>query len=251
MNARTAVSPVENDDSIALAEGFARRIGALSKRMRNEPRATRWARRAAFAVSRATTQGHVCVSLAALAGRYGESADAVRAALLASGVVCDGSQDAADLLPLVIDRERRIYLARYFDYERRLAQALVARVKTPFETIDADASRQRVGRYFAGERDGIDWQRVAALVALSGRLTIVSGGPGTGKTTTPGFALRSPRPLARRRSACRKRLSNVPAACRRNWRRVFRAPRSRCNACWERCPAGGSSIIATIPCRST
>jgi exodeoxyribonuclease V alpha subunit len=184
MNAPIPVVPVESDDSIALAEGFARRIGALSKRMHDEPRATRWAQRAAFAVSRATTQGHVCISLAALAERYGESADAVRAALLASGVACDGSQAAADLLPLVIDREQRIYLARYFDYERRLAQALVARVKTPFETIDADALRQRVGRYFAAEQDGIDWQRVAALVALSGRLTIVSGGPGTGKTTT-------------------------------------------------------------------
>src|ERR1700744_5669683 len=99
--------------------------------MHDEPRAMRWAQRAAFAVSRATTQGHVCIALAALAERYGECADAVRAALLAGGGACDGSQVAADLLPLVIDREQRIYLARYFDYERRLAQALVARVKTP------------------------------------------------------------------------------------------------------------------------
>jgi exodeoxyribonuclease V alpha subunit len=184
MNAPTPKFPVESDDSIALAEGFARRIGALSKRLHDEPRVTRWAQRAAFAVSRATTQGHVCVSLGALATRYGESADAVRAALLASGVACDGAQSAADLLPLVIDREQRIYLARYYDYERRLAQALVSRVKTPFEPIDADALRQRVGRYFTAQQEGVDWQRVAALVALSGRLTIVSGGPGTGKTTT-------------------------------------------------------------------
>jgi exodeoxyribonuclease V alpha subunit len=185
MSAPIPVLPVESDDSIALAEGFARRIGALSKRMHDEPRATRWAQRAAFAVSRATTQGHVCIALAALAERYGESADTVRAALLASGVACDGSQVAADLLPLVIDREQRIYLARYFDYERRLAQALVARVKTPSGTIDVDALRERVGRYFTAAPDeGIDWQRVAALVALSGRLTVVSGGPGTGKTTT-------------------------------------------------------------------
>ncbi|HYS64749.1 MAG TPA: AAA family ATPase, partial [Paraburkholderia sp.] len=56
---------------------------------------------------------------------------------------------------------------------------------------DADANatsqtlRERLLRYFGPPQDdAIDWQRVAALMALSGRLTIVSGGPGTGKTTT-------------------------------------------------------------------
>jgi exodeoxyribonuclease V alpha subunit len=186
MNTPIPAIAIENDDSLALAEGFARRIGMLAKRLGSEPRAARWAQRAAFAVSRATTQGHVCVSLAALAVRHGESIDVVREALLASGVACDGTDVAADLLPLVIDQERRIYLARYFDYERRLAQALVARAAAPVVALDPVELQARVGRYFAADAGdhGIDWQRVAALVALSGRLTIVSGGPGTGKTTT-------------------------------------------------------------------
>src|SRR5580658_3470149 len=88
------------DDSIALADGFARRIGELSKRLQDDPENTRWAQRAAFAVSRATTQGHVCVALDALAQRYGASPDTARAALLASGVACDGEAVSADLLPL-------------------------------------------------------------------------------------------------------------------------------------------------------
>lgn len=175
------------DESLALADGFARRIGVLSKRLQHNAGSTRWAQRAAFAVSRATTQGHVCIALDALARRYGEQPDIVRDALLASGVVCDGTEAAADLLPLVIDSGQRIYLARYFDYERRLARALVERSQADFDSVDPDELKARVGRYFSEPRsadDGIDWQRVAALVALSGRLTIVSGGPGTGKTTT-------------------------------------------------------------------
>jgi exodeoxyribonuclease V alpha subunit len=176
-----------SDESVALADGFAHRIGALSKRLQHDAGNVRWAQRAAFAVSRATTQGHVCIALDALAQRYGETAGTVHAALLASGVACDGREAAADLLPLVIDASRRIYLARYFDYERRLARALVERAEVSAKPFDPAVLKARVGRYFEaskGDDDGIDWQRVAALVALSGRLTIVSGGPGTGKTTT-------------------------------------------------------------------
>jgi exodeoxyribonuclease V alpha subunit len=178
---------VVSDDSIALADGFARRIGGLSKRLQGDASNVRWAQRAAFAVSRATTQGHVCIALDALAQRYGETAGTVHAALLASGVVCEGREAAADLLPLVIDSSRRIYLARYFDYERRLARALVERAEVSADASDPAELKARAGRYFAESKnddDNIDWQRVAALVALSGRLTIVSGGPGTGKTTT-------------------------------------------------------------------
>jgi exodeoxyribonuclease V alpha subunit len=192
MNARDQT--IRSDENLALADGFARRIGALSKRLQGNAdhvNHVRWAQRAAFAISRATTQGHVCISLDALARRYGEDAAIVRDALLASGVVCDGEEAAADLLPLVIDSGRRIYLARYFDYERRLARALVERSHAQAAPVDPVALKARVGRYFGASKSGddgidggIDWQRVAALVALSGRLTVVSGGPGTGKTTT-------------------------------------------------------------------
>ncbi|MFO1285826.1 MAG: hypothetical protein U1F49_04320 [Rubrivivax sp.] len=30
----------------------------------------------------------------------------------------------------------------------------------------------------------IDWQKVACAIALQGRFTVITGGPGTGKTTT-------------------------------------------------------------------
>ena len=106
----------------ALAEGFARRIAALAVRLGAAPVAVTWARRAAFAVSRATGAGHVCVSLARLAQRYDDTAQSALAALRSSGVVSDGSEDAGALRPLVVDRGGRLYLARYYEDERRLAE---------------------------------------------------------------------------------------------------------------------------------
>ncbi|SAL18525.1 exodeoxyribonuclease V subunit alpha [Caballeronia cordobensis] len=180
------------DESAALAEGFARRMKALAIRLDADERGVLWAERAALALSRATAQGHVCLPLATLARRHDERFHEARDALLASGVAClvrdDARADAADLLPLVIDEDGRLYLARYFDYERRLAEALVERSRGAGaqmlpRAIEAQAAR--IARYFGPRAgDDIDWQRVAAFVALAGRLTIVSGGPGTGKTTT-------------------------------------------------------------------
>ncbi|WP_250450969.1 AAA family ATPase [Caballeronia sp. ATUFL_M2_KS44] len=194
INAADSAASAFADESAALAEGFARRIGELSRWSGADARAIAWAERAARAISRATALGHVCMPLAALARRHGESVREARDALLASGVATLARTaariDAADLRPLVIDEDGRLYLARYFDYERRLAVALVERARgaridvSPRELAQ---EAQRIARYFgevSRDADDIDWQRVAALVALAGRLTIVSGGPGTGKTTT-------------------------------------------------------------------
>ncbi|BFG73841.1 hypothetical protein PTKU46_18740 [Paraburkholderia terrae] len=182
--------PAPADFSTALAEGFARRVSALAQRGGASADAVRWAARGAFAASRATSEGHVCVPLDELAQRYDAEVAQVRDALLASGVASDGAQPAHALRPLVVDGQGRLYLARYYDYERRLAQSLVGHARgADQDAVSADMSsrdlRDRLLRYFGEPQDDqIDWQRVAAVMALSGRLTIVSGGPGTGKTTT-------------------------------------------------------------------
>ncbi|NHV27933.1 AAA family ATPase [Burkholderia sp. D-99] len=178
--------PEPADFGIALAEGFARRIGDFSRRAGAPAAAARWAARAAFATSRATAGGHVCVALGALAQRYEAPLDEVRTALAASGVVAFGALARGDERPLIVDRHDHLYLSRYFDYERRLADALVAQAgaAAPDEGLEPDRLRDSLARYFGPATGEVDWQRVAAIVALTGRVTIVSGGPGTGKTTT-------------------------------------------------------------------
>ncbi|NTY37730.1 AAA family ATPase, partial [Burkholderia diffusa] len=125
-------------------------------------------------------------ALGALAQRYEEPLDDIRAALAASGVVAFGTLARGDERPLIVDRHDHLYLSRYFDYERRLADGLVAQagVAVPDDGLSPDRLRDNLARYFGPATGEVDWQRVAAIVALTGRVTIVSGGPGTGKTTT-------------------------------------------------------------------
>jgi exodeoxyribonuclease V alpha subunit len=88
---------------------------------------------------------------------------------------------AADCVgvPLVLERGR-LYLRRYWKYEVRLANALRQRA-TPPAIADGNAElRERIADLFAGADPR---QALAALLALSSRLTLITGGPGTGKTS--------------------------------------------------------------------
>lgn len=141
---------------------------------------------AAALTSRALGDGHTCLDLD---GRLlPEDADpgalppqdvgAWVTALAASPLVSDGSRDT----PLVL-RGRRVWLARYDAHERRLAEGLVRVASAPMPPVDAAVLDASVARLFAGR-----WENKAqqdAVRAASGRaLTVLAGGPGTGKTTT-------------------------------------------------------------------
>lgn len=173
-----------------LAAGFAAHVAAWSRRQGADEATARIAGQAAAALSRATSDGHVCVSRQQLAedAAIGVDSAALRAALVASGVA--GTPEDAAAMPMVLDDEGRLYLHRYFDYERRLAARLVrataGALAAPFE-VDTEA-RQLLDTLFRSNEaalgGGVDWQKVAAALALRSRLTVISGGPGTGKTTT-------------------------------------------------------------------
>ncbi len=85
--------------------------------------------------------------------------------------------------PLILDRER-LYLGKLWHYEDRVTQALLGRM-TQVGGLDAQRLGEGLDRLFpplvAGE---LDWQRVAAAIAATRRFAVISGGPGTGKTTT-------------------------------------------------------------------
>jgi exodeoxyribonuclease V alpha subunit len=86
-----------------------------------------------------------------------------------AGAACVG-------VPLVLEHGR-LYLRRYWKYEVRLANALRRRAMPP--AVPVAATR------FADVFAGVDpLQALAALLALSSKLTLITGGPGTGKTST-------------------------------------------------------------------
>jgi exodeoxyribonuclease V alpha subunit len=135
-------------------------------------------RRVALDVSRATGEGHICLDLVEA---YGEEAS--HAATLLSGSVVVGTP--GEVAPLILDRDKRVYLYRYWKYEQQLAGALLAMAGERVAGMDPELLKDGLYRLFGpAEGDGPDWQRIAAAAALRSRFTVVSGGPGTGKTTT-------------------------------------------------------------------
>ncbi|TVP69634.1 MAG: exodeoxyribonuclease V subunit alpha [Nitriliruptor sp.] len=159
---------------------------------------------AAALALRGPRYGHVCVELDRIAahvavepqprGRQGTDAgpqevaslpwpatEEWREVLSASPLVRSVSGAAT---PLVLDGTR-LYLDRYWQYEQRLAAALEARAVAWEDGPAAPAASvvAWLDELFGPARD-LDRQRLAAAVALTRRLTVIAGGPGTGKTYT-------------------------------------------------------------------
>jgi exodeoxyribonuclease V alpha subunit len=75
-----------------------------------------------------------------------------------------------------------LYLDRYWREERQIAADLLALRDGSPAGVDDDRLAAGLARLFGGEADAR--QRLAAETAVRRRLTVVAGGPGTGKTTT-------------------------------------------------------------------
>ena len=108
-------------------------------------------------------------------------------ALEASALVAQAGDvsEAAAQRPLVLS-DRRLYLRRYWTYERRIDAALRRRL-AQVETVLSDLP-QRLDALFGPASHApdalIDWQKLACALATRGAFSIITGGPGTGKTTT-------------------------------------------------------------------
>ncbi|EIM18502.1 exodeoxyribonuclease V subunit alpha [Pseudomonas chlororaphis] len=106
-------------------------------------------------------------------------------ALAASRLVAlaaDQSEQARQR-PLVLSG-KRLYLRRYWAYERRIDNALRQRLAVQEETPE-DLAERLGGLFGAARATGpVDWQKLACALATRGAFSIITGGPGTGKTTT-------------------------------------------------------------------
>ncbi|WP_231480652.1 exodeoxyribonuclease V subunit alpha [Thiomonas sp. FB-Cd] len=156
---------------------------------------------AAAVLAQLEGRGHSCLDLSewppAAAGEFGLSAELVRElrgldatardALLAGLRACEAvyvvgeGSDAGQ--PLVLD-SAYLYLRRYWNFERRVASQVRCRTTLPCE-IDPTLVRPWLDRLFPDSPEsGLDWQKVACAFALRAGFSVITGGPGTGKTFT-------------------------------------------------------------------
>jgi len=101
--------------------------------------------------------------------------------------------DSADLgQPLVLSQagsEPLLYLRRYWLHEQKVAQQIRQRCASS-QTVDEPLAARWLDRLFeyANKPDeaagSVNWQKLACAVALRASLTVITGGPGTGKTYT-------------------------------------------------------------------
>ena len=83
--------------------------------------------------------------------------------------------------PLVLSQEH-LYLRRYYQYEQDLSRAII-RLANKEITLPQTA-HALLHQLFPITPEHIDWQKVAAITTLMQPLSVIAGGPGTGKTTT-------------------------------------------------------------------
>jgi exodeoxyribonuclease V alpha subunit len=100
----------------------------------------------------------------------------------------EGTPSPDELLP---ERDRplvlvgdRLYLDRYWRYERRVATALAKRATRVDDRIDLARLRTVLDRLLPPSDERPDRQRLAVATAVRRDLTVIAGGPGTGKTHT-------------------------------------------------------------------
>jgi len=134
-------------------------------------------RKAATFASSAVGYGNICVDLADVFGASEVTSAAAR--LRASKMV----GEPGEYRPLVLDDANRLYLHRYWKYESDLATTLIS-MASDLPDVDTVLLKDGLSRLFPNTDESMDWQGVAAAAAVRSRFCVISGGPGTGKTTT-------------------------------------------------------------------
>ncbi|PIQ27963.1 exodeoxyribonuclease V subunit alpha [bacterium (Candidatus Blackallbacteria) CG17_big_fil_post_rev_8_21_14_2_50_48_46] len=143
----------------------------------------------ALAASEATQAQNACANLRLLAEQPIQNEEALCYPALAPWLASLRKHSQVvglpgESCPLILETER-LYLNRYWQYEHQLAQQLRQRSQNtlPLKTEHLQNLIAQFKNLFPPSEQP-DWQALAAANALLNTLSIIAGGPGTGKTTT-------------------------------------------------------------------
>ncbi|WP_296935814.1 exodeoxyribonuclease V subunit alpha [uncultured Marinobacter sp.] len=95
--------------------------------------------------------------------------------------------DGSHTTPLVLNGTR-LYLRRFWRYEQRIAEGIRHRLALPSPLADPESGPARtlslaLDTLFQSS-EPVDYQKLACALAARNRFAVITGGPGTGKTTT-------------------------------------------------------------------
>ena len=148
-------------------------------------------------VSAHVSQGDVCFDLQQQANQVLEWQDATATLhhlrlpplqdwtdqLLQTSIVGPPGENTPLILE-IIGQKHLLYLNRYWQYENHLAHSVGLRLQSPIPCDESRLATALNPLFTRQSSEEIDWQRKAVEVATRHRFCVISGGPGTGKTTT-------------------------------------------------------------------
>ena len=148
---------------------------------------------AAALVSRATNSGDICLELdAAAETQFIEKLTGTTAVIFPS--LADWRKQLltfpavgrpGDRCPLILDARNRLYLYRYWQYENKLGAAIRQRANGELQDFNPRQIAFALKRLFPPDpHNEVNWQQIAAIIALLKRFSVITGGPGSGKTFT-------------------------------------------------------------------
>ncbi len=142
-------------------------------------------------VSRNNREGDVCIDLSSFAGLTLGSETKDQQALTCPALAnwqehlrkSDLVGKPGEFYPLIWDDADRLYLFRYWEYEKKLIDFIRSRTLSHGGDFERAKLKRHLDTFFPETgNSGIDWQKLAAAVAVLKRFCVISGGPGTGKT---------------------------------------------------------------------
>ncbi|MDD0814537.1 exodeoxyribonuclease V subunit alpha [Curvibacter sp. HBC28] len=139
-------------------------------------------------VSHQFGRGHACLDLDALASQpaatLGWEPAALQGLPSALGRAADDLPWCGTLGSPLVREGQRLYLRRNWQAEQQIRDSIAARLALP--PLAPAGLASALNQLFAPDPlvPGPDWQKVACALAARQRFTLITGGPGTGKTTT-------------------------------------------------------------------
>lgn len=139
-----------------------------------------------YLLSKKMEEGHICIDVqnmdeGDLDGLYMFSNRSISKEYLVS--------DGSEIKPLILS-DNLLYFQRYYHYETMILKRIKLFIEQEHKLSTQHvgwliANKDKVKKIFASSLNGeINWQEVAVIVSVLNQFTIITGGPGTGKTTT-------------------------------------------------------------------